>query len=160
MLFHDSDDYIPFDGAKREGGRGLYSILAKQNGDRIHLVFNVIVMTFQAITVMPSADKMTDIIILNDERKWHRIDKTLENLFVLFGHSFGLIIGCNGILNSAILNRIGHRSTIWWNEKKERRFHEFARDWRTSWISSFMPISRGNARRNLCVQTFQLAISH
>lgn len=97
MLFYDSDDYIPFDVA-RCGGRGLYFILAKQNGDRIHLVFNVIDMTFQAITVMPAVDKTTDIIILNDERKWHWIDKTLENRFVLFGHSFGLIIGCNGIL--------------------------------------------------------------
>lgn len=42
MVFYDSDDYIPFG----NGIEGDIFICAKQNGDRIHLVFNVFDMMF------------------------------------------------------------------------------------------------------------------
>ena len=83
------------------GKQRTHFILAKQNGDRIHLVFNVFNMTFLSNYSRDARPSIkTDIIILNDEQKWqNRIDKKklLINRFVFVGHSFGLIIGCDGI---------------------------------------------------------------
>lgn len=51
MIFYDSDDYFPFGKRKEEPvhtlmGGGEHFIFTKQNGDRIHLVFNAFNMTF------------------------------------------------------------------------------------------------------------------